>query len=371
MNDEEQNSSPRAPAYRPFGLDGAPEDGPSAGEATGAQGYQPFAHDAGEDAPAYTTGAPAAAKRGRFRSLGMPADSALPGWLTHVPDFARPYVALSRLDRPVGIWLLFLPCLMGIAFTRIPDGFQFLDLGWAILFGVGAVAMRGAGCTWNDITDREIDAKVERTAARPLPSGKVSVLRAGLWLGVQVLVGLLVWLILPMDAKIVAALAIPLVAAYPFMKRLTWWPQAWLGATLNWGVLVAAATIGGVSLSTVILWLGLAAWTIAYDTIYALQDVEDDELIGVKSTARLFGEHAIIAAFCFHLLAGAIIALAAWAMGAGRLGSVTALAFLAHATWQVVWLSGSLKRQALKVFKSNVWAGWILVAGFSVAAIFA
>ena len=354
--------------YTPFGLETEAD-----AQADAPQGYVPFGLEPGEaaspSAGARDVSAPRPGLRERFT---IPADSAFAGWLAGLPDFVRPYVALSRLDRPVGIWLLVLPCWIGIALTRLNgQGLQFVDILWALLFLAGAVAMRGAGCTWNDITDRRIDAQVERTAGRPLPSGQVKLWQAGAWLGVQLLVGLLVWLVLPRDAKIVALLAIPLVAAYPFMKRLTWWPQAWLGATMNWGVLVAAATVGNVSLATVILWIGLAAWTIAYDTIYALEDRAEDELIGVKSTARLFGSNAEIGAFCFHLLAAAIVAFAAWLMGAGQIGAITALIFLFHGVWQYVRLRGSEEGRALDVFRSNVQAGGILAAGLGIAALFA
>ena len=302
--------------------------------------------------------------------LAAPSDSALPGWLGSLPPAIQPYAALSRFDRPVGIWLLALPCWIGLAFARLGTGFHWIDLVWILLFGIGAIVMRGAGCTWNDITDREMDAGVARTAGRPLPSGQVTVQEAGMWLAAQLFVGLLIWLFLPTDAKVVAALAIPLVAAYPFMKRLTWWPQAWLGMTFNWGVLVAAAVAGSVNLLSVILWMGLALWTVAYDTIYALQDREDDALMGVKSTARLFGKHAVLASFCFHLAAVAVITFAAWLAGAGRIGAITALLFLGHGVWQASRLKAGKEAGALGVFKSNVWAGAIVAAGFSIAALF-
>jgi len=302
-------------------------------------------------------------------SAGPTPDSALPGWLASLPVALRPYAQLSRLDRPVGIWLLFLPCLIGLAFARIGEGLQWIDLWWALLFAIGAVAMRGAGCTWNDMTDAEMDAGVARTAARPIPSGRVSKTQAGIWLGAQLFIGFLVWLCLPWDAKIVALLAIPLVIAYPYMKRLTWWPQAWLGFTFNWGILVAAATAGYVSFLSIILLIGMAMWTIAYDTIYALQDREDDALIGVKSTARLFGDRAVLGAFVFHLIGAAIILFAAWATGAGRIGALTLMAFLGHGIWQAMNLNREKSRNALEVFKSNVWAGVILAAGFTVAAL--
>lgn len=297
-----------------------------------------------------------------------PADSALPDWLVSLPDRFRPFAALARLDRPIGTWLVLLPTLASFAYTRVPTGFYWSDLWWQFLFVTGAVAMRGAACTWNDITDRDFDAQVARTANRPLPSGQVSLRDAYIFLAVQLLIGFLAWLCLPLDAKVVALLAIPLIAAYPYMKRITWWPQAWLGATINWGVLVAAATATHVSFGTIILFFGFAAWTIAYDTIYATQDEEDDALIGVKSTARLMGDRVILGAFSFFLAAAACFAIAAAGTGATRIGALTVIAFLIHAIWQVHTLDRD-KGAALKVFRSNAWAALILVAGFTIAAI--
>ncbi|MEL6692538.1 MAG: 4-hydroxybenzoate octaprenyltransferase [Pseudomonadota bacterium] len=196
-------------------------------------------------------------------SRAIPLDSALPDWLKSLPDSSRPYAALARWDRPVGIWLLLIPCWMGLAQMRIPAGFQWIDLLWIPLFAIGAVAMRGAGCTWNDIQDKDIDAQVKRTASRPLPSGEVTLQQAYIFLAAQIGVGFLVWLTLPNDAKVVALLALPMVAAYPFMKRVTWWPQAWLGFTFNFGLLVGAATATSVTGATVVLYLGLVCWTAA------------------------------------------------------------------------------------------------------------
>ena len=296
-----------------------------------------------------------------------PADSALPGWLVSLPNTLRPYAALARLDRPIGTWLVLLPTLAAFAYTRIPTGFLWVDLWWQLLFAVGAVVMRGAACTWNDITDRDFDAKVERTALRPLPSGDVSLRNAYIFLALQLFIGFLAWLCLPFDAKIVALLAIPLIVAYPFMKRVTWWPQAWLGATINWGVLVAAATALHISFATLLLYLGFAAWTVAYDTIYAMQDEEDDALIGVKSTARLMGDKVIVGAFRFFLVAGAFFAAAAAATGATRIGALAVIGFVVHTIWQVNTLSKD-RTKALMVFKSNAWAALILLAGFTIAA---
>lgn len=299
----------------------------------------------------------------------IPVDAVQTSWLQSLPVRARPYVSLARLDRPVGIWLLAIPCWIGLAFAAIGDGLAFGDIGWAILFGIGAAAMRGAGCTWNDITDRDIDAQVARTAARPLPSGALSLQEAYIALGAQLLVGFLVWLCLPLDAKIIAFLAIPLVVAYPFMKRITYWPQAWLGITFNWGVLVAAATTGSLSFAPLTLFFALALWTVAYDTIYAMQDREDDALIGVRSTARLFGQRAVTWSFVFHLAAATLIAFAGHMIGAGRIGAITSLAFLLHGLWQSTRLKRSKEADALTVFKSNVWAGGLVLTGFVIAAL--
>jgi len=308
-------------------------------------------------------------RNGDRERFGFPADTALPGWLSTLPAPWRPYAMLARLDRPVGIWLLFIPCLTGLAFQRLSGGLFLADIGWALLFLIGAAAMRGAGCTWNDITDRDFDAKVARTALRPIPSGAVSVRQAYIFLLAQLGAGFAVWLVLPGDAKLTALLALPLVAIYPFTKRVTWWPQAWLGLTFNWGVLVGAASANLITGPVYILYFGLVLWTIAYDTIYALQDREDDALIGVRSTARLFGKRAVLMSFCFHLGAAALIAFAAMLNDAGRIGALAALGFLMHGLWQAMILKTSGEQSALAVFKSNVWAGAILAGGFFLAAL--
>lgn len=303
------------------------------------------------------------------RPANVPQDSALPDWLKTLPEQSQPYAALARWDRPVGIWLLLLPCWMGLVLMRIPAGFQWIDLVWIVLFGIGAVAMRGAGCTWNDIRDKDFDAQVTRTASRPLPAGDVTTQQAYIFLAAQLAVGFVVWLCLPTDAKIVALLSIPLVLAYPYMKRITWWPQAWLGFTFNFGVLVGAATATSVTGATVVMYLGLVFWTVAYDTIYALQDREEDALIGVKSTARLFGDKVLTGIFVFHMAATALIFLGAYFAGAGRLGAILGLAFLGHGMWQVSQLNTDREGRALDVFKSNVWAGAIILIGLVIAAL--
>ena len=305
----------------------------------------------------------------KTETFSYPADTALPGWLESLPAGWRPYAMLARLDRPVGIWLLFLPCIIGLAFQRLSGGLFLADLAWAALFLIGAAAMRGAGCTWNDITDRDFDARVSRTALRPIPSGAVTLKQAYTFLLVQLGIGFGVWLLLPGDARITALLALPLVAVYPFAKRVTWWPQAWLGLTFNWGVLVGAATASVITGPVYILYFGLVLWTVAYDTIYAMQDREDDALIGVRSTARLFGKRAVLISFCFHMGAAALIALAAMINDAGRIGAFTALVFLVHCLGQTMTLKTQGEKAALRVFRSNVWAGALIAAGFLFAAL--
>ena len=232
-------------------------------------------------------------------------------WVNRAPMGVRPYFQLSRLDRPVGYWLLALPGWIGLAFAAQLRGFAASDLKWAVLILIGAIAMRGAGCTYNDIVDQDLDKQVERTALRPLPAGTVTNKQAWIWLLAQCGVGLIVLLCLPRLAQYVSLLSIPLVAAYPFMKRITWWPQIWLGMTFNWAVLVAyAAKTGEISPPLLILYAGLIFWTVGYDTIYACQDIEDDMKIGVKSTARRFGSRVKLGVGVCYLFCVAFIYLA-------------------------------------------------------------
>lgn len=229
-------------------------------------------------------------------------DASARHWIYRLPKNWQPYAQLSRLDRPAGYWLLALPGWMGLAFAGLTQGYRASDAAWAALILIGAVAMRGAGCTYNDIVDQDLDAKVARTSLRPLPAGHVTTRQAWIWLFIQIAIGFCIWLTLPMVAKLIALGSIPLVAAYPFMKRITWWPQLWLGLTFNWAFLVAVAIkTGAVNLPAMLFYSGLIFWTVGYDTIYALQDIEDDALIGVKSTARRFGRHVRKTVAVFYL----------------------------------------------------------------------
>ena len=224
-------------------------------------------------------------------------------WVNRSPLSVRPYLQLSRLDRPVGYWLLALPGWIGLAFATLSHGFEVSDLKWAALILIGAIAMRGAGCTYNDIVDQDLDKQVERTALRPLPAGTVTTKQAWIWVFAQCAVGLIVLLCLPRLAQIISLCSIPLVAAYPFMKRITWWPQIWLGLTFNWAVLVAyAAKTGSINGSLLLVYIGMIFWTVGYDTIYACQDIEDDAIIGVKSSARRLGKNVKLGVgICFTI----------------------------------------------------------------------
>jgi 4-hydroxybenzoate polyprenyltransferase len=300
----------------------------------------------------------------------QPADAARDTWVERAPAAVQPYLRLSRFDRPIGFWLLAIPCFQGQLLGRIGEGVGHLDLMLAGLFALGAVAMRGAGCTFNDIIDRDIDAQVARTAARPLPAGHVSVRGAWAWLGAQLLVGLAVLLCLPTPSQITALCALPLVAAYPFMKRITWWPQVWLGLTFNWGVLVGYAAVEGrIDAAAITLFAAAALWTVGYDTIYALQDKEDDALVGVRSTARLFAD--AVRAWVRGLYLGAI-ALAGAAMA---LASAPAYAFLILWPYardllrQAASVTPTMGEHALGVFKANRETGLILTAGLFAAAV--
>ncbi len=289
---------------------------------------------------------------------------------TLAPPWSRPYLRLARLDRPIGSWLLLMPCWWSAALavgvtrdiTRLPLV--------VVLFLVGAFAMRGAGCTWNDITDRDLDAKVERTRSRPIPAGQVSVRQALVFLVVQALIGLLVLLQFNRFAVATGIASLVIVAVYPFMKRITWWPQVVLGLAFSWGALMGFAVIlGRIDAAALLLYAGSIAWVIGYDTIYAHQDAEDDALIGVKSTARLFGAHTHQALTVFYALAVVLIGLAMWLAGAGFPGWIGLAAFAAHLAWQIGRLKIGDPALCLRVFKSNRDAGLLLFMGLLADAV--
>ncbi len=283
---------------------------------------------------------------------------------THAPVFARPYLRLARADRPIGSWLLLIPCWWSAALAAIAAGKSGPDPIHLVLFAIGAIAMRGAGCTWNDLTDRDLDAKVERTRSRPIPSGQVTPRQAFLFLIAQALVGLAV--LLQFNAFAIAAgiASLATVVIYPFLKRVTHWPQIGLGLAFSWGALMGwAAEFGRLDAPAILLYAGSISWVIAYDTIYAHQDREDDAMIGIKSTAILFGENTKQALMIFFAAAVVLIGIAGWLANAGLWFAGGLLAFAAHLCWQVWRLDTNNPDLCLTLFKSNRDAGMILFAG--------
>jgi 4-hydroxybenzoate polyprenyltransferase len=289
---------------------------------------------------------------------------------TRAPQWSRPYLRLSRLDRPIGSWLLLMPCWWSAALAAgvARDISQLLSI--IALFFIGAFAMRGAGCTWNDITDRDLDALVERTRSRPIPAGQVSVPQAAAFLVVQALIGLAVLVQFNRFAIITGIASLVIVVVYPFMKRITWWPQIVLGLAFSWGALMGfAVTLSRIDATALLLYAGSIAWVIGYDTIYAHQDTEDDALIGVKSTALLFGARTHQALMIFYTLAVVLIGLALARGGAGSPAWVGLLAFAAHLIWQIRRLQITDPALCLRVFKSNRDAGLLLFAGLLADAV--
>lgn len=315
-------------------------------------------------------------KSGMPEADGQVYDAVRGNWVDRLaPAAARPYLRLSRADRPIGTWLLLLPCWWGVLLAAAATGWRWFDL-WIIAgCGIGAWLMRGAGCTWNDITDRDIDDKVARTRSRPIPSGQVTARQAAMWMAAQALLAFAILLSFNSDAIILGIASLLLVAIYPFAKRFTYWPQIFLGLAFNWGALLAwTAHTGHLALPAVFLYLAGIAWTIFYDTIYAHQDKEDDALIGVKSTALLFGENtgAILRLFMMLsvILMSAAILMAllptatlvemllclagAWALGG-------------HMAWQLARLDIEDGDTCLMLFRSNRNAGLIPALFFAAA----
>ncbi len=306
------------------------------------------------------------------------ADAPKDNWVDRfAPMATRPYLRLSRADRPIGTWLLLIPCWWGIALAGLSDGFSGWDVWLAVSSALGAFLMRGAGCTWNDIADREIDASVARTRSRPLPSGAVTVTAALVWMAVQAALAAVILFTYNWLAIALGVASLGLVLIYPFAKRFTWWPQAFLGLAFNWGaVLVYAAHGGQVRLPAVLLYGAGIAWTLFYDTIYAHQDREDDALIGVKSTARLFGDNSRVWLRGFMvvavvLMAGAVITTA---IPPDRvLSLILALAGVWGFGWHMAWQLGRLNiddpAQCRRLFLSNRDAG-LIPALFLAVAVF-
>lgn len=293
-------------------------------------------------------------------------DSERRGFIGGLPPRLRPYASLMRLDRPIGSWLLYWPCAWSVALAGIGGR---LDL--FLWLGLGAFAMRSAGCVYNDIVDRDLDRRIERTRLRPLASGRVSLRRAWLLIGILCLVGIIVLLELKPAAAIVALVSLAPVAAYPFMKRITWWPQAWLGIVFSWGALVGwPAVTGSLAWTCLLLWFGSISWVVGYDTLYAIQDIEDDALVGVKSSARRLGDKAPLGIGIFYALAVLLWGAAIWSVRPDWLALLSLLPAALHLVNQVLRADPADGELALRLFRSNRTTGFLvflamLVVGLS------
>ena len=285
-------------------------------------------------------------------------DTETRGLLALLPARARPYALLARFDRPIGAWLLFWPGAWAILLAGGPLPRAGLLL---LLFAIGAVAMRGAGCVYNDIVDRDLDARVARTRARPLPSGQVRPQQAWAFLIALCLIGLVVLVALDWPARWISIASLGPVACYPFMKRITWWPQAWLGLVFSWAALVGwAAVTGGISAPGLLLYAGGIGWVIGYDTIYALQDIEDDVLAGVKSSARAMGRHVRPGVTLCYVGALGLWGAAFWMRRPDPLALLALLPAALHLGWQVVTLDPADAAGALARFRSNRITGLLI-----------
>lgn len=308
---------------------------------------------------------------------GQVSDAVSGNWVDQLaPNFARPYLRLSRADRPIGTWLLLLPCWWGLGLAVLSDGqFSVWDIWIFFSCAIGAFLMRGAGCTWNDITDRKIDGAVERTRSRPIPSGQVTVAQAIAWMVLQASVAALILFTYNVAAISLGFASLLLVAIYPFAKRFTWWPQAFLGLAFNWGALmIYVAHAGVLRAEAVLLYIAGIAWTLFYDTIYAHQDREDDALIGVKSTARLFGDRTPAWLLGFSVLSALLIALAIFLACSERsnasllVAMAAALVFWGHLRWQLGRFDPNDSVRLMMLFRSNRDSGLLVVLFFAVAA---
>ncbi len=297
------------------------------------------------------------------------ADAVKSSWVDNLPARLIPYAQLMRLDRPIGWWLLLLPCWWGLALAQIAVGGGWPDLWKAVLFLIGAIVMRGAGCTLNDIVDRDIDNKVERTRMRPLPAGMISLRGAFIFLGAQLLLGLVILLQFNLLTIVTGIASMAIVAIYPFMKRITYWPQVVLGFAFNWGALLGWTSVhNGFSLAPVLLYFGGISWTLAYDTIYAHQDKDDDALIGIKSTALKFGDATIYWLVLFFGLALAFIDTSLWLVSAPVAAHVGIAGATMHAAWQISRFDGDDSPTCLKLFRANRMFGVIILLGILIGS---
>ncbi len=313
----------------------------------------------------------------RAQAEGSVADAAPQNWVDrYAPAVTRPYLRLSRIDRPIGAWLLMLPCFwgLGLAVAADPFGGTWWDLWYGVACAIGAILMRGAGCTWNDITDVKFDAQVERTRSRPLPSGQVTMRNAVIWMCVQAALAFLILLTFYPFAIMLGVASLGLVLIYPYAKRFTWWPQLFLGLAFNWGALLGwSAHYSDLGLPALWLYASGVCWTLFYDTIYAHQDKEDDALIGVRSTARLFGNNTgrWLVAFTIGTVSFMGIAAIEALISAGPLPLLAALfgawGFGWHLTLQIRRLDIDNPQKCLALFRSNRDAGLIPIAAFAIA----
>ncbi|MEO1066987.1 MAG: 4-hydroxybenzoate octaprenyltransferase [Pseudomonadota bacterium] len=299
------------------------------------------------------------------------ADAVKGSWVeTRLPRPARPYAQLARFDRPIGWWLLLLPCWWSTALAAIAADAPWPNPWHLILFLIGAVVMRGAGCTYNDIVDRDIDDQVARTRSRPIPSGRVSARSAAIFMVALSLTGLMVLLQFNAFSIGLGIASLGIVAIYPFMKRITYWPQSVLGLAFSWGALMGwSATFASLDPPALILYAGSILWVIGYDTIYAHQDKEDDAIVGVKSTARLFGDQTRTWLIVFYGGATTLFTLAFFLAGAGWISFVGLLVGVGHMAYQLINLDIDDADQCLALFRSNRNYGLILFAGLSLDAI--
>ena len=292
-------------------------------------------------------------------------------WATRLPPSVLPYAQLMRLERPIGWWLLLLPCWLGMLLAQVKSGGGFPNLWHAALFFIGAVVMRGAGCVVNDLADQGIDSQVERTANRPLPSGRVTRKQALVFLGLLLLIGLAVLIQFNTLTIITAIASLAIVAVYPFMKRITYVPQLVLGLAFNWGALVGfTAEANAFSFAAFALYLAGISWTMAYDTTYAHQDKEDDVLIGVKSTALLFGKATRPWLSFFFAFSLALFSLALWLAKAPLIAHIGILAAAAHAYWQVKIFDDTNSLLCLQLFRANRNFGLLIVGGMLAGCLF-
>lgn len=293
------------------------------------------------------------------------ADAPPGNWVDrYAPEYARPYLRLARLDRPIGVWLLLLPCWWGVALAEVSRASPFPNLWFLVLFAIGALVMRAAGCAYNDYVDRHYDAKVSRTASRPIPSGQITPSAALAFAAVCSLAGLMVLLQFNAFTIRLGVASLILVAIYPFLKRYTYWPQVALGLAFNWGALVGwSAVTGGIGLPAILLYFGSVLWTIGYDTIYAHQDKEDDLMLGLKSTAIRFGSKTTSSVGGLYTGAAILWLLAGLFAGTHLIYITAVLLVSAQMAWQVTTLDIADAQNCLARFRSNRDVGLVIFLG--------